>query len=75
MIVKSIQDLKKENDKLKDDNIKLMAQLEDINGRKDEIAEFKKLKEELNEQIRILKANNKNEDIKFSSVVDPGTIK
>jgi hypothetical protein len=75
IIVKSIQDLKKENDKLKTDNIKLMAQLADVNGLKDEIAEFKGLKEELKERIRILKANNKDEDNKFSSVSNKETIK
>ena len=75
IIVKSIQDLKKENDKLKTDNIKLMAQLEDVNGLKNEISEFKGLKEELKEQIRILKANNKDEDNKFSSVSNKETIK
>lgn len=61
VIVKAIQDLKAENDQLK-------AELEDIKEVKEQLTEIKILKEELIEQIRILKSNNEDDDVEFSSL-------
>jgi len=61
IMVKAIQELKEEN-------VQLKTQLEDVKEIKEQLAEIKILKEELNKQIRILKSNNKTEDVEFSSV-------
>ena len=63
IIVKAIQQLKVENDSLK-------AQLEDEKEIKEQVAEIKILKEELNEQIKLLEAKNQNDVIKFSSITN-----
>ena len=59
-MVKAIQELKAENEQLR-------IQLADIGEIKEQIAEIKTLKAELKEQIKILKASNNGDEIKFSS--------
>jgi trimeric autotransporter adhesin len=62
IMVKAIQELKAENEQLKN-------QLADVGEIKEQIAEIKTLKAELQEQIKILKASNNNEEIKFTSII------
>ncbi len=62
-IVKAIQQLKVENDSLK-------TQFENEKDLKEQIAEIKILKEELNAEIKLLETKNKDEAIKFSSLIN-----
>ena len=58
VIVKSIQELKEQNDELTSENIKLKEQVAQLGDLTKQIAEIKQLKLELTEQLRIVKANN-----------------
>jgi len=61
IMVKAIQELKAENEQLR-------IQLADVREIKEQLAEINNLKAELKEQIKILKASNNGEDVKFSSI-------
>jgi trimeric autotransporter adhesin len=63
IMVKAIQDLKAENEQLR-------IQLADVGEIKEQIAEVKTLKAELKEQIKILRASNDSEKVRFSSIIN-----
>jgi trimeric autotransporter adhesin len=70
-----IAELKTANEELKKTTIgllaandRLKAKLDDINEIKEQLSEIKTLKEELTERIKLMKANNKTEDVKLSSL-------
>jgi trimeric autotransporter adhesin len=67
-LVKAVQELNLKCEELKAENEQLKNQLADIGEIKEQIAEIKTLKAELQEQIKILKASNNNEEIKFTSI-------
>lgn len=63
VIVKAVQELKNENDRLK-------SEVESLISVKEQLAEIESLKEELADQIKMLKANNESTIVKFSSIED-----
>jgi hypothetical protein len=63
VIVKAVQELKNENDQLK-------SEVESLKSVKEQLAEIESLKEELADQIKMLKANNESTNVKFSSIED-----
>lgn len=62
-IIKAIQELKNENDQLK-------SEVERLGSVQKQIAEIESLKEELADQIKLLKANNESTNVKFISIED-----
>lgn len=60
-MIKAIQELKSENEQLKN-------QIEEVLEIREQLSEIKILKEELIEQITQLKANNNIGEVKFSSL-------
>ena len=68
IMVKAMQDLNLKCEELEAENEQLRIQLADVGEIKEQIAEIKNLKAELKEQIKILKASNNSEEIKFSSI-------
>ena len=64
-IIKAIQELKSENDQLKEE-IKNLASVEE------QLAEIQELKTVLIEQVKLLKDDNSEDKVKFSSVENQG---
>ena len=62
-MIKAIQELKNENDQLR-------SEVESLSSVKEQLAEIESLKEELADQIKMLKANNESTNVKFSSIED-----
>ena len=60
-MIKAIQELKNENDQLR-------SEVESLSSVKEQLAEIESLKEELADQIKMLKANNESTNVKFSSI-------
>ena len=63
VVVKAIQELKSENDQLK-------SEVESLKSVKEQLAEIESLKQELTDQINILKAKSESTIVKFSSIGD-----
>lgn len=60
-MIKAIQELKNKNDQLR-------SEVESLNSVKQQLADIESLKEELAEQIKMLKENNERMNTKFSSI-------
>ena len=71
VMVKAIQELKAEKDKeiakLTEENILLRTEVENLKLTHQQLAEIELLKEQLIEQIKLLKARDEDEKLKFSS--------
>lgn len=62
-IINAIQELKNEKDQLK-------SEVESLKSVKEQLADIKSFKEELADQIKMLKANDESTNVKFSSIKD-----
>ena len=62
-MIKAIQELKNENDQLR-------SEVESLNSVKQQLAEIESLKEELVNEIKLIKAASESTNLKFSSIED-----